>query len=280
MTAEIIDGRSIAEELIERLCVARHSMPNQHIKLVSLEVGSSDESTIYLRNQRRVAEHVGIEFEHRQLPTDSSETSVLAEIESLNSDPSVSGILIQRPLPVEIDTRRVQSTVSPFKDVEGLSPFNVGAIMYREPMLAPCTAQAALYILRTIGVALHGAETVVVGHSEIVGKPLALLLLHEFSTVTVCHVGTRSLPEHTKSADIVIVAVGKAGLVTGAMLKPGAVVIDIGINYVDGRVCGDVEFDSAREVAGMLTPVPGGVGPVTVAMLMRNALRAAGIVNV
>ena len=186
-------------------------------------------------------------------------------------------MLVQRPLPTGIDPRAVQMAIDPHKDVEGMHPANMGTILYKEPMLPPCTAAAAQQLIVETGMDLRGAETVVVGHSEIVGKPIAVLLLHHLSTVTVCHIGTKNLLEHTRRADIVVVAVGKAGLVHGDMLKPGACVIDVGINQgPDGKIVGDVDFDSANEVAGYLTPVPGGVGPVTVAMLLRNTLRAAG----
>ena len=234
-------------------------------------------SQIYLRNQQRAAERVGIEFEHRTLPRDITEAALLEQLEGFNADQSVTGVLIQRPLPVGIDPRHVQGTVGRRKDVEGMNPANMGAILYREPRLAPCTAQAAVALIESTGVPLRGAEVVVVGHSEIVGKPVAILLLHHLATVTVCHVGTKNLVDHTRRAEILIVAVGRAGLVHGDMIREGAIVIDIGINSVDGKLCGDVDFPSAKAVAGHITPVPGGVGPVTVAMLMRNALRAAGI---
>jgi methylenetetrahydrofolate dehydrogenase (NADP+)/methenyltetrahydrofolate cyclohydrolase len=183
---------------------------------------------------------------------------------------------VQRPLPVGIEPRRVQMAIDRRKDVEGMNPTNMGAILYSEPRLPPCTAAAAFELIKATGVDLRGAETVVVGHSEIVGKPIAILLLHHLATVTVCHIGTRDLSAHTRRADILVVAVGKPGLIHGDMIKPGAVVIDVGINQVDGKICGDVSHQEADRVAGFITPVPGGVGPVTVAMLMRNTLRAAG----
>lgn len=219
-----------------------------------------------------------------RLPADTPEPALLRAIDALNEDAQVTGILVQRPLPPAIDPRHVQGLVSRRKDVEGMNPSNMGAILYREPRLLPCTAAAAeLLILEarqqaTGSTDLRGAEVVVVGHSEIVGKPIALLLLHRLATVTVCHVGTRDLPHHARAAEILVVAVGKPGLIRGDMIRPGATVIDIGINRLpDGRVVGDVDFESARETAGWLTPVPGGVGPVTIAMLLRNTLRAAGL---
>jgi len=274
--AQIIDGKNLAASMRQGLRAAqeRDSRP---VQLISIEVGENPAAAVYIRGQKRAAEEVGIELTMKILPEDISEESLLEVLSSLNDDPAVHGVILQRPLPPHIDPRRVQGTISRHKDVEGMNPANMGAILYREPLLPPCTAAAALELIIQTGVDLRGAETVVVGHSEIVGKPVAVLLLHHLSTVTVCHIGTRNLTEHTRRADILVVAVGKAGLVTGDMIKPGAVVIDIGINLVDGKVVGDVDHKTAAGVAGFLTPVPGGVGPLTVAMLMRNTLRAAGI---
>jgi methylenetetrahydrofolate dehydrogenase (NADP+)/methenyltetrahydrofolate cyclohydrolase len=276
MSAAIIDGRTLAKEIRGRLREARRALGDRRVRLVSVEVGESPAASVYLRNQRRAADEIGIDLEARNLPTDLAEDELLATIRDLNHNVDVSGILIQRPLPVGIDPRRVQQAIDPRKDVEGMHPANMGSILYQEPRLPPCTAAAALELIQQTGIDLHGAETVVVGHSEIVGKPIAILLLHHLSTVTVCHIGTRNLAEHTRAGDILVVAVGKARLIRGDMVKPGAVVIDIGINQVNGKIAGDVDFDSVRDVAGHITPVPGGVGPVTVAMLLRNTLRAAG----
>ncbi len=277
MSAAIIDGRALAKEILARLRAARGTLGHRRIRLVSVEVGESPAAAVYLRNQRRAADEIGIELEARNLPTDLTEDELLATIQDLNHNLDVSGILIQRPLPVGIDPRKVQQAIDPRKDVEGMHPANMGSILYQEPRLPPCTAAAALELVRQTGIDLHGAETVVVGHSEIVGKPIAILLLHHLSTVTVCHIGTRNLAEHTRAADILVVAVGKARLIRGDMVKPGAVVVDVGINQVDGKIAGDVDFESVKDVAGHITPVPGGVGPVTVAMLLRNTLRAAGV---
>lgn len=278
MPAKILDGKQLATQIRAELRSARATLGSRPVRLVSIEVGSNDAAEVYVRNQQRAAEDVGIELSPLRLPTETSETDLLASIKELNEDPDVAGIILQRPLPIGIDGRRMQAKIHPDKDVEGMNPANMGAILYKEPLLSPCTAQAALHLIRHTGVDLRGAETVVVGHSEIVGKPVAILLLHHLSTVTVCHVGTRNLTDHTRRADILVVAVGKAGLIDGEMIKPGAVVIDIGINQrPDGKgIVGDVHFESAFEVAGHITPVPGGVGPVTVAMLLRNTLRAAG----
>lgn len=277
MPAQILDGREVATRMRQRLREARDTMGSSPVRLISLEVGQNPAAAVYVRNQQRAAAEVGIDMEVVNLPVETDEQRLLAEIAALNARDDVSGMLVQRPLPSGIDPRAVQTAIDPHKDVEGMHPTNMGSILYKEPLLPPCTAAAAQQLIVETGMDLRGAETVVVGHSEIVGKPIAVLLLHHLSTVTVCHIGTKNLLEHTRRADIVVVAVGKAGLVHGDMLKPGACVIDVGINQgPDGKIVGDVDFDSANEVAGHLTPVPGGVGPVTVAMLLRNTLRAAG----
>ncbi len=277
MPAQILDGKLIAQQMRQKLRTARDALGDRPIRLVSVEVGQNPAAAVYVRNQQRAAAEVGIAMEVRNLPVQTSELDLIAAIRELNARPEVCGVLVQRPLPPGIDPRAVQSAIDPHKDVEGMHPANMGAILYREPMLPPCTAAAAQQLILSTGLDLRGAETVVVGHSEIVGKPIAILLLHRLSTVTVCHIGTKKLVDHTRRADILVVAVGKAGLVHGEMIKPGACVIDVGINQgPDGKIVGDVDFASANEVAGYVTPVPGGVGPVTVAMLLRNTLRAAG----
>jgi methylenetetrahydrofolate dehydrogenase (NADP+)/methenyltetrahydrofolate cyclohydrolase len=274
--ARIIDGKALAANIEAQLVAARARLPFP-VRLVSLRVGDHAAAAVYLRNQQRAAERVGIELRDDRLDADATESDLLRRIDTHARDAAIAGILVQRPLPSGIDARTVQAAIPAHKDVEGMHPANMGAILYREPLLAPCTALAAHYLVMQTLPDVRGAEAVVVGHSEIVGKPIAILLLHHLATVTVCHIGTRNLREHTRAADILVVAVGKAGLVTGDMIKPGAVVIDIGINSKpEGGVCGDVDFKSAVEVAGAITPVPGGVGPVTVMMLLRNTLRAAG----
>ncbi|MBX3462517.1 MAG: bifunctional 5,10-methylenetetrahydrofolate dehydrogenase/5,10-methenyltetrahydrofolate cyclohydrolase [Planctomycetes bacterium] len=277
MTAKILDGKAIAQELRQLLRAARQALGPSEVRLASVEIGQNPAADVYVRNQRRAAADVGIEMEVCNLPLGTTEAQLVTAIQALNRRDEVAGIIVQRPLPIGIDPRNVQSAIDPHKDVEGMHPANMGSILYREPLLPPCTAAAAQHLIVSTGMDLRGAETVVVGHSEIVGKPIAVLLLHHLSTVTVCHVGTRNLSEHTRRADILVVAVGKAGLVHGDMVKPGACVVDVGINQgPDGRIVGDVHFPSTAPVAGWLTPVPGGVGPVTVAMLLRNTLRAAG----
>lgn len=277
MPAQLLDGKQIAKRMRERLREARDAFTDRPVRLVSLEIGQNPAADVYVRNQQRAANEVGIDMEVQNLPIATTEADLLAKIAELNARDDVSGMIVQRPLPPGIDPRHVQTAIDPSKDVEGMHPANMGSILYREPLLPPCTAAAAQHLIVETGMDLRGAETVVVGHSEIVGKPIAVLLLHHLSTVTVCHIGTKNLVEHTRRADIVVVAVGKPGLVHGDMLKEGACVIDVGINQGhDGKIVGDVDFASANAVAGFLTPVPGGVGPVTVAMLLRNTLRAAG----
>ncbi len=251
---------------------------------MSIAIGETDASRLYVRNQKRVAENLRIEFNERVLDRNARIDQVLDVIQGLNDDPGVTGIIVQRPVPPHIPIRAVQSAVHPSKDVEGMHPSSIGNIVYNELAMGPCTAVAAVELLKRTRLRLQGLEVVVIGHSEIVGKPIAFLLMSEGATVTVCHHMTRNLAVHSRAADAVFVAVGQPGLVTGDMIKPGAALIDIGINQVtgpDGRMVlvGDADFASCAEVAGWITPVPGGVGPVTVAIFMRNAVTAASLVR-
>jgi len=245
-------------------------------RLLSVSIGDEDASGMYIRNQKRIANKLGIEFEELDLPSTSSRGEVLATLAARNADPSVTGIIIQRPVPAHFDVKEVQQAVHPMKDVEGMHPASLGQVVYNEADLAPCTAKAAVELLRATGLSLPGLQCVVVGHSEIVGKPISFLLLSEGCTVTICNHMTHNLAQHTRQADALFVAVGKAGLVSADMVKPGAAVIDVGINQsAEGGVVGDVDFESVLPVAGWLTPVPGGVGTVTTAMLMANTIVAA-----
>ena len=247
-------------------------------KLVSISIGETDAARLYVRNQKRSAQKVGVDFEERDYPADISESELLGIIQGLNTDPRVTGIIIQRPTPDQISVRRLQRAIHPFKDVEGMHPANIGSIVYEAPKMGPCTAVAAVHLLKSTGTDLTGLEVTVIGHSAIVGKPIAFMLMAEGATVSVCHHETRNLAMHSRAADAVFVAVGKAGLLTGDMLKPGSVVVDIGINQIDTpdgpKVVGDADFESCSQTAGWITPVPGGVGPVTVATLLRNAVTA------
>lgn len=243
-------------------------------------MGQNDSVDLYIRNQKRNAEKVDIEFVERHYPADISLEEVTAAIMHLNVDPSVTGIILQRPVPEHIPIKALQETIHPMKDVEGMHPRSIGNIVYGDLMLGPCTAVASVELLKSTGLKLEGLEACVIGHSEIVGKPIAFLLMAEGATVTVCHHMTREVTVHSRRADAVFVAVGKAGLLTGDMIKPGAVVIDIGINVIEtedgkSKVVGDADYESCLKTAGWITPVPGGVGPVTLATLMRNTVTAA-----
>ncbi len=292
MTARIIDGRALASGILERVRVQIAELSPHPLRLVSLYIGNDEASAVYIRNQQRSCQRMGVQFDLIHLDASTTEEELIARIQDLNRDPEVTGILLQRPLPAPLHHLRIQSKIHPDKDIEGLNPANIGAIVYGTPKLVPCTALAAIRCLLSTGVPLKGADAVMVGHSEVVGKPIAFLMLNFFATATICHVATQDLAAKTERADIVFTAVGKPGLLTGDMIKPGAVVIDIGINQVplldaEGnpthdeqgrpryRLQGDADFDSVRKVASHVTPVPGGVGPVTVAMLLHNTVLAA-----
>ncbi|WP_238368767.1 bifunctional 5,10-methylenetetrahydrofolate dehydrogenase/5,10-methenyltetrahydrofolate cyclohydrolase [Mesobacterium pallidum] len=248
-------------------------------KLVSIVIGEVPEVMVYVRNQQRAAELVGLPFDQQIWSADITQEACKQLIHDMNDDPEVLGIILQRPVPDHIHVRSLQSAIHPLKDVEGMNPASIGNIVYNDVAMAPCTAAAAVELIRATGLKMEGLEVVMVGHSEIVGKPAAMMLMAEGATVTVCHHMTRSVAMHSRRADVVVVAVGKAHLIGADMVKPGAVVIDIGINQVKdagGKVSivGDVDTDAVKEIAGWITPVPGGVGPVTVAILLRNAVRA------
>ncbi|PVZ63479.1 bifunctional 5,10-methylene-tetrahydrofolate dehydrogenase/5,10-methylene-tetrahydrofolate cyclohydrolase [Pelagibaculum spongiae] len=281
MDQKVIDGRAHAAGNLKVISQDVEVLKEQgwNPQLISVMVGDVQEAALYVRNQKRIAEQAGIAFREKRLPESITEAEMQAAIAGLNADPSVSGIILQRPMPAHLNVKALQKAVHPLKDVEGMHPESIGNIVYKEMELGPCTAMAAVEILKSTGLKLEGLEVVVIGHSEIVGKPIAFLLLAEGATVTVCHHMTHNVAVHTRRADVVFVAVGKAGLVTGDMLKPGAAVIDIGINQVvdaqgNSKVVGDADFESCSQVAGWITPVPGGVGPVTVSVLMRNAVTA------
>lgn len=276
MTATLIDGKSIAQVMRDEVArdVAELDRTGWAPKLVSITVGDGAASALYVRNQQKQAESTGVEFEQRTYPAEISLEQLAGVLTGLNSDPRVHGIIIQRPLPAHIPVKALQKAVHPFKDVEGMHPASIGNIVYNDLALGPCTAVAAVEMLKTLPLQVEGLDVVVIGHSEIVGKPIAFLMMGLGATVTVCHHMTRQVAVHSRRADAVFVAVGRPGLVTGEMLKPGAALIDIGINRVDGRTVGDADFDSCAEVAGWITPVPGGVGPVTVATLLKNAVLA------
>lgn len=277
-----IDGRQLATEILEQVAedVAGLKASGWYPKLVSINVGENPAAAFYVRNQRRRCEEVGIAFEERSYDESITQAELDAAIWALNVDPRVTGIILQRPMPRSLSVKQAQAAIDPLKDVEGLHPASIGNIVYRELDLAPCTAMASIELLRRTGMTIEGMEATVIGHSEIVGKPIAFLLMAEGATVTVCHHRTRDVQVHSRRADVIFVAVGKPKLLSGNMIKPGAVVIDIGINQVfddDGgeHIVGDCDYESCYEVAGWITPVPGGVGPVTVSILMRNSALAA-----
>ena len=282
MSANILDGKEIAREILEEVSaeVSELKPSGWDPKLISIKVGENPSVELYIRNQRLKAEKVGIIFEEKRYPHDISTNELQAAISNFNVDPKVTGIFLQRPAPESISIKTLQKAIHPLKDVEGMHPTSIGNIVYNELELGPCTAMASVELLRRTGQDLKGLEVVVIGHSEIVGKPIAFLLMAEGATVTVCHHMTKDVADHSRRADAVFVAVGKPNLITADMLKSGATLIDIGINRVTdeqgkSRIVGDSDFDSCSEKAGWITPVPGGVGPVTVSYLMLNSVSAA-----
>lgn len=278
MTATLIDGNALAASVRGELAERVNALKAQGITpgLAVILVGADPASAVYVRNKVAACEKVGMHSAKIEYPADVPQAAVLAKIAELNNDPAIHGILVQLPLPAHFDSELVLEAISAAKDVDGFHAENVGALMQGQPRFIPCTPYGVMKMLESAGVPLKGAEAVIVGRSNIVGKPMAMLLMAAGATVTVCHSQTRDLAFHTKRADIVVAAVGRPRMITGAMLKPGAVVIDVGINRTeDGKLCGDVDFDSANAVAGALSPVPGGVGPMTITMLLANTLEAA-----
>ncbi|MEW6445785.1 MAG: bifunctional methylenetetrahydrofolate dehydrogenase/methenyltetrahydrofolate cyclohydrolase FolD [Pseudomonadota bacterium] len=276
--ARIIDGKTLARRVREsfRPRVAALAEKGVQPGLAVILVGDNPASKVYVGNKIRACEECGIRSLHISLPVDTCETDVLNAIDRLNRDPSVHGILVQLPLPTGIDVRRVLESIDVDKDVDGFHLYNVGGLVVGQTIFPPCTPYGVQLLLETTGIDVTGQHVVVVGASNIVGKPMALMLLNKEATVTVCHIKTRDLAVHTRMADILIVAAGKPGLIRADMVKPGAVVIDVGINRLpNGAIVGDVDFEAVRQRAGWITPVPGGVGPMTVTMLIENTLRSA-----
>ncbi len=277
--AEIIDGKAVAREVreavkneVEKLGRERGLVPGLSVVLV----GEDPASQVYVRNKGKACEKTGIRSVQHTLPEDTTQERLLGLIEELNNDPSVHGILVQLPLPPHIDEHSVIEAISPEKDVDGFHPFNVGRLVAGRPAFRPCTPAGIMRLLDSTGIDLTGKEAVVVGRSNIVGKPVAFMLLERNSTVTICHSRTEDLPSKIARADVLIGAVGRPEMIKGEWIKPGAVVVDVGINRVPERgLVGDVEFESAARRASWITPVPGGVGPMTIAMLLRNTVEAA-----
>lgn len=277
MPAKRIDGKAIAQEVRARVKTGVEKLgPSDRPGLAAVLVGENPASKIYVRNKRKACEEVGIYSEEHHLPEETTEAEVLSLVERLNQDPKIHGILVQLPLPKQINERKVLDTVIPEKDVDGFHYINVGKLVANEKGFVPCTPLGIIELLLASKVEIAGANAVIVGRSNIVGKPAALLLLHHHATVTICHSKTKNLPEVCRQADILIAAIGKPQFVKKEMVKEGAVVIDVGINRLpDGRIVGDVDFDPVQERAGAITPVPGGVGPMTIAMLLLNTLQSA-----
>ena len=279
MPAHIIDGKAVAQRVTDevRANVAAHVAAGGVAPgLAVVLVGENAASQVYVRNKRKTTEAVGMRSFAHDLPATTSEAEVLALVDRLNADPAVNGILVQLPLPKHIDPERVIERIDPKKDVDGFHPYNIGRLVLKMPMLRPCTPYGCMRLLKETGQDLVGMHAVVIGQSNIVGRPMALELLMARCTVTICHSATRDLPGIVRQGDIVVAGVGKAKFVPGDWIKPGAIVIDVGINRMDdGKLCGDVDFAQAAEVAGWITPVPGGVGPMTIATLLANTLRAA-----
>jgi methylenetetrahydrofolate dehydrogenase (NADP+)/methenyltetrahydrofolate cyclohydrolase len=278
MTARIIDGNALSAEIRGQLAERAASLKTSGIIpcLAVILVGEDPASAVYVRNKVAACEKAGIRSLRDVYAPDVDPAVVFARIAELNADPSVHGILVQLPLPKHFNSEAVLEAISPEKDVDGFHAENVGALMQGNPRFIPCTPYGVMKMLESANVPLKGAEVVIVGRSNIVGKPMAMLLLAKSCTVTICHSQSKDLTFHTRRADILVAAVGRAKMITGDMIKPGATVIDVGINRTpEGKLCGDVDFESAKEVAGAITPVPGGVGPMTITMLLANTLEAA-----
>lgn len=278
MNARIIDGKKISNDIKQEVTAKIKQLQESGIQpgLAVVLVGGDPASQVYVRNKAAACEAVGIYSEVIKLDANISQEQLLNTIEDLNNNKKIHGILVQLPLPNHLDSASVIQAIDPKKDVDGFHISNVGLLATGNPLFKPCTPYGIMKMLETENVSLWGAEVVIVGASNIVGKPMAMLMLAQGATVTLCNSKTKDLTSHTKRADVLVVATGKPGIVTGDMIKPGSVVIDVGINRnEDGKLCGDVDFDSAVQVAGAITPVPGGVGPMTIAMLLCNTLQAA-----
>jgi methylenetetrahydrofolate dehydrogenase (NADP+)/methenyltetrahydrofolate cyclohydrolase len=275
--AKIIDGAAISREIYAGLKERVAALGRAGVRpgLAAVQVGDNPASKIYLRNKVRACDEVGVYSELHHLAADSPQDAVLATLDKLNRNPRVHGILLQLPLPPHLDAERVMQSIAPEKDVDGLTWASLGSLVAGHAVFEPCTPAGVIALLARSGVTMDSRHAVVVGRSVIVGKPVALMLMAQGATVTICHSRTRGLADHTRRADILVAAVGRPRFITGEMVKPGAAVIDVGINRLpDGKLAGDVDFQSAREVAGWITPVPGGVGPMTIAMLISNTVRA------
>ncbi|GJL53719.1 MAG: bifunctional protein FolD [Nitrospirales bacterium] len=279
MAAQIIDGKSLAQQI--RIDIAKevtefHEQIGIRPGLAAVLVGGDPASAIYVRNKKLACEKAGLYPEEYKLPESTTQDELLTLIHKLNADLKIHGILVQLPLPKHIESKPILEAVSQHKDADGFHPYNVGRLVEGEPVFTPCTPKGVIHMIESTGQSIAGKRAVVIGRSNIVGKPLALLLMHRHATVTVCHSRTQDLPAVCREADIVVAAIGRAQFVTSDMIKGGAIVIDVGINRrEDGSLVGDVDFEPAKQQAGWITPVPGGVGPMTIAMLLQNTLESA-----
>lgn len=281
MTAQLIDGKKISQQILQDIAERVQQRINNQLRcpcLAVVLVGEDPASAVYVRNKKRACETTGFESRSYELPAQTSEEELLALIDEMNADRDIDGILIQLPLPKHINSQLVLERIVPHKDVDGFHPYNIGRLVVKMPLMRPCTPKGVMTLLDAYGMNVIGKKAVIVGASNIVGRPQALELLLARATVTICHSATQNLAEEVAAADIVVVGVGKPNFVKGEWIKPGAVVIDVGINRLEnGQLCGDVEFAVACERAAMITPVPGGVGPMTIATLMENTLQATEI---
>jgi methylenetetrahydrofolate dehydrogenase (NADP+)/methenyltetrahydrofolate cyclohydrolase len=277
--AQLIDGKALAQDI--RQCIAQDiealvGQTGVRPGLAVVLVGEDPASAVYVRNKKKACDTAGLYVDDHTLPATTTQEELLKLIDQLNADPKIHGILVQLPLPSQIDSQTVLNAVSPDKDADGFHPYNIGRLVAGDPLFVPCTPKGVIRMIESTGQTLEGKRAVVLGRSNIVGKPVAILLMHRHATVTICHSRTQDLPGMCREADILVAAIGKAQFVKADMVKPGAVVIDVGINRLgDGRLVGDVDFEPVKERAGWLSPVPGGVGPMTIAMLLANTLEAA-----
>ena len=281
MAAQLIDGKKISQQRIEAVAQAVKARQEKGLHtpcLAVVLVGDDPASAVYVRNKKLACQKSGIESRSYELPSETTQDDLLKLVDELNGDPAVDGILVQLPLPAHIDSQAVLERIEPHKDVDGFHPYNVGRLVVKMPLMRPCTPKGVMTLLEAYGIDPKGKKAVIVGASNIVGRPQALELLLSRATVTICHSATQNLADEVAAADILVVGVGIPNFVKGEWVKPGAVVIDVGINRLeDGSLCGDVEFDVAKERASMITPVPGGVGPMTIATLLENTVHAASL---
>ena len=279
---KIIDGKKVAAEIRAKVAGQVKALKDKTGKVPGLAVvlvGDDPASAVYVRNKRKACEQAGVNSYEHSLPADAPQATLLAKVDQLNRDDEVNGILVQLPLPKQIDSQVVLEAIDPGKDVDGFHPLNFGHLAAGKPTLAPCTPAGIIELLDYYEIGIEGKRAVVLGRSNIVGKPLAFMLLQRNATVTICHSRTRDLPEITRSADLLFAAVGQAGFVTGDMVREGTAVVDVGIHRIDGKLSGDVLFDEVKAKADWITPVPGGVGPMTIAMLLQNTVRAFQMAN-